>query len=64
MSELGAVYISIAEVAKLLGWSRQRAATWLEKTGCLFTLPNGKKRWTTREILKAKFPDIFKELTQ
>ncbi len=61
--KFGKVYITIKQVATVLGWSRKRTTDWLEQAGCLVTIGEGKRRYTTRELLKKGFPDVFAEVT-
>lgn len=57
--KFGKIYITIKQVATVLGWSRKRTTDWLEQAGCLVMIGKGKRRYTTRELLKKGFPDVF-----
>lgn len=56
--ELGRVYFSISQIAKILGWEETRTRCWLQRLDALVLI--GKRRYTTLAILKEKLPDLFK----
>ncbi len=60
--KFGKVYITIKQVATVLGWKRKRTTDWLEQAGCLVTVGKGKRRYTTRELLKKHFAEVYEEI--
>lgn len=56
------LYISIGRVARAIKMTRQATANWLKANDALITIGSGKKRYTTRALLKERFSDIFAEL--
>lgn len=52
-----AVYISMAQIAAILGWRTERAREWLRKEGA--TIRIGRQYYTTRSRLRAEFPEIL-----
>jgi hypothetical protein len=62
MHEIGSVYITLAQVAAVLGWSKRKARGWLLRESAL-VLRAG--RWvTTRELLIAAFPEIWARIAE
>ncbi len=60
--KFGKLYITIKQVASVLGWSRERTTQWLQQADCLIVIGKGKRRYTTRELLKKSFPDVFEAI--
>lgn len=68
----GPLYITPMEVAEAIGWTKagdppekrqqasRKAARWLRSAGAL--IERGGKTFTTREKLKAAFPEVWEEL--
>lgn len=62
MSKFGEIYLGISEMSRLIGWSRQRLTYQLNKANALVQL--GNRRVTTRALLKAHFPDIYRLIVE
>ena len=57
MTSVDRIYISVAQVARLLGWRTQRAKRWLRREGAAVKI--GDRWYTTRDRLRASFPEVL-----
>lgn len=56
------VYITTDDVARLLGWSTQRATDWLKRENAVIKRAG---RWvTTPERLRSSFPEVWDRLLE
>jgi hypothetical protein len=55
-----ATYLSVPDVARLLGWTTRATRKWLTKAGVL--MRRGGRPVTTPERLHAEFPEVFQRL--
>ena len=53
-------YLSMPQVARLLGWSTQRARRWLVREQAV--VRTGRHIYTTRSKLREAFREVFSEL--
>lgn len=58
--KFGEVYIGFTELAREIGWSRQRLTHNLKRCGAVVYIGDSKRGCTTRALLKAHFPDIYR----
>lgn len=53
------VYVTVKEVADILGWTNYRARRWLKSAGAL--VQRGDKLVTTPEKLRDSFPELWEQ---
>lgn len=54
------IYISTKTIAEALGWTTERARSWLIRGNAAFQV--GSRWYTTRDRLLAAFPEILEAL--
>lgn len=51
------IYVTIGEVAQLLGWTRWRTSRWLQRADAL--VERGGRKVVTLASLRDAFPEVF-----
>ncbi len=54
------VYITVAQVSRILKWDHRKTTTWLKKAGALVS--RGGKMVTTPDLLKSCFPEVYQSI--
>jgi hypothetical protein len=54
------VYISALQVARILGWNKQKALRWMKR--CEVAVKRGGRWVTTPDLLRTEFPEVWNEL--
>lgn len=54
------IYFTCAEIAKVLGWTTERAREWLVREKAV--VRHGRHYFTTRGLLRRAFPETWSEV--